>query len=110
MFLEKITQEILRVFSLQKYDLGEFINMLIHDMNNLNDQVITKKVSIINKKLESASTSMPFDFLKIDTVDPFFQTIISGTFDYILQQRRNYLKSIKITEIHRIIETILNSL
>jgi hypothetical protein len=86
--------------------------MLIHDMSNLNDQIIKNKIQIIKDKLASVDQNkkVSFNFLKIDIIDPFFSTIVRGSFEFVLSMRRNFLKSVKKNEIKRIIENLLNCL
>jgi hypothetical protein len=85
---------------------------MIHDITNLNDQLIEKKMQMLKGKLSSKDQTgqTHFEFLQFDTLDPFFAAILGKVFDFVLITRRNFLKSLNKNQMQKIIDLILSSL
>lgn len=66
-------------------------------------------MDLVERMLTSGNPSEPiyFEFLKFDTFDPFFNTIITKVFDFVLVTRRHFLKCFHKTQLHQFIDLII---
>lgn len=110
--VDEITQDILMNFNTNKHDVGEFLNVLTHDISNLNNQLFDKKLNLLKQSLtkHDQTDKVTFQFLKFDTIDPFFSKILGKVYDFILVNRRNFFKCLSKSQIHKIIDLILTAL